>query len=193
MSRRQAMLWSTIFATIALLSWTGATSVRADSLVQMDPNDSAGRLDVKNLAHGHSRDRIRVRHVVSTREGWTKRAFSARGTLRLVFSVSGDNCAEAEVVVDVHRGEWRARWRSYDPLGCGQHDDNGGFGEFQGDLAIRKTSRRRVVIAIPRDLFGVRTDDYRWAVTTTWTCKDPCGDNAPNRGNGDRASILHDL
>lgn len=165
----------------------------ADTARHRDPNDTSGRLDVAVVRHGHSSDDSALKHLVRTREGWSKRAFRRRGTLRLVFSLRGDSCAEAEVVVDVARGRWRGRWRGYDPLGCGRGDDSGGYGEFLRRVPVRKSARDRIVVEVPRDLFPQRASEYRWGVTTTWTCDQPCGDNAPDRANGDRAPIQHTL
>jgi hypothetical protein len=184
--RRQAI--TTILAVVIL--GTGVPAA-GDTARYRDPEDTVGRLDVAVLKHRHSTDGTMLKHVVRTREGWSKRQFRRRGTLRLVFSLSGDSCAEAEVVVDVAHAKWRGRWRGYDPLGCGPEDDSGGWGEFYGRIEVRKPAADRIVIGVPRRRFGSR--GYLWAVTTTWTCKEPCGDDAPDRENADRAVIRHRL
>lgn len=182
-----------VLTAAVVLGFFGTSGALADSEARKDPNDSRGRLDVKVVRHAHSDNAKTLKHVVITREGWTTRAFGRKGTIFFVFSWRGNNCAETHVWVDVKDGALRARWRAWDPLGCGRGDDSGGWGEFYGKPRVRKTSLTRLVLLVPRTLLPRRIDSYRWAVTTLWSCKKPCGDKAPDRGHPDRAIVRHDI
>lgn len=185
--------WKQLMIGAIALTMVVPLGALADTHVERDPDDSMGRLDVKVVRHGHTLTGD-LKHVIVTRETWTKRQFDRKGSIRFLFSYYGDSCADAWVLIDVHRGDLRARWQGYDPLGCPKGDDDGGFSDFYGDVTVRKPSKDRLVLVVPRELFPVRADDYRWAVTTVWTdCKDPCGDNAPDRADADRTKIRHDL
>jgi hypothetical protein len=183
-------LW---LATALAVFLVGTSGVYADTQTQRDPEDSAGRLDVKVIRHSHTQDGRFLKHVVVTREGWSERAFRRKGLIYFVFSWRGNNCAESEVIVDTKDGGLRARWHGYDPLGCGKGDDAGGYGEFHGNVKVRKPTSNRLILLVPRKLFPNRMDRYQWSVTTTWVCDNPCGDNAPDRENSDRALVRHDL
>lgn len=185
---RTTQLAVAIFAATAL----GPLSALADTQPVRDPNDSAGRLDVKVLRHGHTSSGA-LKHTIVTREGWSTRAFARKGSIFVYFSYFGDSCADAWVRIDTKKGELRARWQGYDPLGCPKGDDNGGFSDFYENVKVRKPSRDRIVLIVPRKRFPNKADAYRWSVTTTWSPCDPCGDNAPDRGNSDRTKNRHEL
>lgn len=188
---RQQLFPGMVIAMIASIALMPIGAV-ADSGAVRDPDDSQGRLDVKTLRHGHTSGGD-LKHVIVTRESWTKRHFAREGFVWFYFSSFGDSCAEIWVAVDVHRGDLRARWQGYDPLGCPKGDDSGGFSDSQGELKVRKPGGDRLVLILPRDFFPKRVDSYRWAVTTIWHPCDPCGDSAPDRGNADRTVIRHEL
>lgn len=126
-------------------------------------------MDVRSLRNGHEGQVLR--HVVTTREGWTKSSFGRYGNMFFNFSTRGDSCAEYQAWVDARNGEIRARWQSYDPLGCGRHDDDGGYSNFYGELewllprlltANRPWPRRGVLIAAARHkLLGAREEPSR--------------------------------
>lgn len=156
-----------------------------------DPNDTVSRLDINLIRHGHARRGNAFKHVVATREGWSIDGFRRKGSIFYVFSWQGTNCADARVVVDVRDQKLRARWQPYDPLGCGRGDDFGVNSEFERSIPIRRSGNDRVVLLVPRSMFPKRIDNYRWGVTTLWRCSNPCGDSAPDRENGDRATFLH--
>lgn len=185
---RTTRLAVAIFAAAAL----GPSGALADTQAVRDPNDTASRLDVKVLRHGHTPNGS-LKHVIVTREGWTKSQFAREGSIRFLFSYFGDSCADAWVLIDTKNGELRARWQGYDPLGCPKGDDNGGFTNYYENVTVKKPSRDRIVLIVPRERFPKRADAYRWAVTTIWTACDPCGDDAPDRGNSDRTKIRHEL
>lgn len=115
----------------------GSVGALADSEAFPDPNDSVGRLDVKALRHNHTLDGT-LKHTIITRDGWTKRAFARRGTIFAYFSYYGDSCADARVWIDTKNGQLRARWQSYNPLGCPKDDDHGGSSDSYTDLTVKK-------------------------------------------------------
>ena len=96
-------------------------------------------------------------------------------------------------MVDTRRGELRARWHTYDPLGCGRRDDSGSSSDFYGDVKAIKRGPKRLAVLVPRRLLPRRDDADPGSATTVWDCENPCGDNAPNRDNSDRALIRHAL
>lgn len=188
MKMRTARVAVVLFVAMTL----GPGGALADTQAVRDPDDSASRLDVKVLRHGHTSSGA-LRHTIVTREGWTTREFARQGSILVYFSLFGDSCADAWVWIDTKKGELRARWQGYNPLGCPKGDDNGGFSDYYGDVAVKKPSRHRIVLIVPREMFPARADAYRWSVTTTWWPCNPCGDNAPDRRNSDRTKIRHEL
>ncbi len=127
---------------------------------------------------------------------------SAKGSaaLSLVFSTGGNACAEAHVMVDFKDGRLRSRIQSYDPLGCGRHDDSGGFGEWRAiPQRPRRDNRRSIVVFVPIDMLSkTELDQYRWSANTFFlqdgTPCSPrvCEDDAPDGGH-ERGLITHSL
>lgn len=107
-------------------------------------------MDVRSLRNGHEGQVLR--HVVTTREGWSRSAFDRYGYMYFIFSTRGDSCADYQAAVDTRNGKIRARWQSYDPLGCGEHDDSGGFSDFYARLEWEKPRDDRFVLKVPIDL-----------------------------------------
>ncbi len=181
---------SLLLASLLVISLTAPAT--ADTTTFFDPNDTRSPLDVRSLRNGHKGEILR--HVVTTREGWSRFAFVRQGSMYFLFSTRGDSCAEYQVRVDAKRGQIRARWQSYDPLGCGRHDDNGGFSDFYARLDWEKLRDDRFVLHVPIDLLELPADadHYRWSAITTWDRCYPCGDTAPDRGT-DRGLFTHQL
>jgi hypothetical protein len=141
----------------------------ADLRTIRDPNDVAGRLDIRSARHGHSG--ARVTHSVTTFGTFLSRSLRRDGFTFQIDTNANHRTFERFVAVFWANGALRARVAS-------RNSD-------LGAAAVSRRNGRTVRIVVRKDLLGSPLG-YRWLVASFFG---PSGfDVAPNR-----RLVLHDL
>jgi hypothetical protein len=161
--------------------------------------DDRGRLDVRQIRHGHGTKMSLIRHRLAMREEWGTRLLRPKGAgaIFLIFSSRGNDCAEQRMKITKKNGKLRAAMQVYDPVGCGPNDDSGGQSNYvriRADVEQRR-GRDLIVTFAKRHLAG-RRDEYTWSVVASLEsrrCHGGCVDYAPDEGQGIRGVLHHDV
>lgn len=140
----------------------------------LDPNDTLGKLDVRQVRLAHQPPPP-VWTVVTFAE-WRTAEMWDRGYIMVLLDTSGGERAEYYLLVRsigaVLRGSlWRARIYGPD--------------SYLGTVSVRRTSPRSasIQVGLSRLKFGAARSSYRWWVQTVFTgptCRRTCQDRAPN-------------
>jgi hypothetical protein len=170
---RASAPFAAALVTVALVAIV-ATAHHTDRL---DPNDTGGKLDVRQVRLAHQ-PLPPVWSVVTFAE-WRTAEMWDRGYVMVLLDTSGGKGAEYYLLVRsvgaVLRGSlWRARIYGPD--------------SHLGSVPVRRLSPRSasVQVALSRLKFGAKRSSYRWWVQTLFTgltCKRTCQDRAPNGGS----------
>ena len=161
----------------------------ADTISVADPNDTAGRLDIRSVGHGHTRTGKAYLHPVRMHRAWANNVLEGRSDIALWFSTDReDRFAEYRASIDVNRdGELRACFHGYS-----EFSDGAGVGPCDW-VPVRRPTARSVVVQIPRDALG---NSYKWYAATSYRQPESircsrrwCYDEAPD-GTG-RGRIPH--
>lgn len=158
-----------------------------------DANDSQGRLDVKVLRHGHSRDHLK--HSIVTFDGWRSRALKGGSYITILISTDRDRAAERTIGVDYLKGSLRGVM--YSCTGCeGDAPSRSRVGRVQVGRPDRTTLRIKFAgsLLANRDLRR-----YGWYVITSFvssrseSCSDtdPCDDLAPDLDDDGPRYVTH--
>lgn len=139
-----------------------------------DPNDTRGKLDVREVRLAHD-TRAPVWTVVTFAE-WGVYEMWDRGYLEVLLDTRRGEDAEYYLLVRSNRLELQGTlWRLH-PFGPDS---------YLGTVPVKRMSRRSasVQVGLRRLQFGERRDFYRWRVHTVFTsevCRRTCHDYAPN-------------
>ena len=192
----RARLVSALLAVVVLgLPGTAA----GDADLARDPDDTPGRLDVRQIRHGHGTRMRLVRHRIATRGEWNNRLLRRNGAGRiyLLFSTSGNDCSEQRMRIVRREGELRASIQGYDPASCGPNDDTGAQSTFQRvDAEIERRRGTDLIVTFPKRVLGRGLDEYSWSAWTelkSRRCDRRCTDFAPDEGAGRRGVLVHEL
>jgi hypothetical protein len=194
------MIARRLLAALAALSVLASAGIAvADAGLARDPDDTPGRLDVRQIRHGHGHRMGLIRHRVAMQGEWGTRLLRRKGAgeIYLLFSTRGNDCAEQRVRIVKREGKLRAAIQAFDPVGCGPNDDSGGQSNFvrlRADIDRRRG--RDIIVTFDADRLKKDLDDYTWSVMTTLEsrrCNDSCIDYAPDEAEGVRGVLLHDL
>lgn len=170
-----------------------------DADLARDADDTRGRLDVKQIRHGHGTRMGLLRHRIAMHGEWGTRVLRRKGAgeLYLIFSTRGNNCAEQRVKIVKRDGELSAFIQAYDPVGCGRYDDSGAMSEYVAlDAEIDRRRGRDIIVTFDKRDLRKKLDDYSWSVMTileSQRCNDSCIDYGPDDGKGVRGVLVHDL
>jgi hypothetical protein len=143
----------------------------ADIRTIRDPNDVAGRLDIKSARHGHQG--ARLVHVVTTFARFTSRSLRGGDSFTFQFDTNANHQTfERFVSVFWRNGALRAFVSSRT--------------RFLGRAAVSRPNRRTVRIVVRKNLLRSPLLRYRWIVASFFGTSG--SDVAPNR-----RLVLHDL
>jgi hypothetical protein len=167
---RLAAPFAAALATVALI----AVVAGAHDTDRMDPNDTGGKLDVKQVRLAHQPPP--PLWTVVTFAGWRNSEMWDRGYIMVLLDTSGGERAEYYLLVrslgQVLQGSlWRAR--------------NVGPDSYLGTVPVKRMSLRSasVQVGLSRLDFGPSRSFYRWWVQTLFTsetCRRTCQDRVPN-------------
>lgn len=171
----------------------GVPSAGASTGRRWDTNDTAGRLDIRMIAHEHERldGQRHVTHEVRTWKAWRSRLLARDATeIDFWFSLDGDPSPERVVYVKFRKRRLVAEYNRYI-----DHGDGAAVG-FLRRVRVERRGSRGVRVFVPRKALARRRDTYTWWVTTYFRGRDgsvcrsyyKCADAAPNRDG-----FAHDL
>lgn len=161
---RERLAISLLVAASFVLS--GAAS--ADTTSGSDPNDTASRLDIARVIHGHAsmkgEELLTLR--INTYERWRTRLLrSGINAIYISFSTDDDRSRERYMRIDFSGGRLRATMhRASD----GERIDN---------ARLKRASRRSVTVLFPKRLLGTAIDRYVSRPLTIFHANNdgPCG------------------
>jgi hypothetical protein len=143
----------------------------------LDPNDTRGKLDVKQVRLAHQP--LPPVWTVVTFAEWRTAEMWDRGYIMVLLDTSGGERADYYLLVrsigSALRGSlWRARIYGPD--------------SYVANIPVRRLSPRSasVQVGLSRLTFGAKRSSYRWWVQTVLTgrtCQRTCQDRAPNGGS----------
>jgi hypothetical protein len=143
----------------------------------LDPNDTRGKLDVRQVRLAHQP--LPPVWTVVTFAEWRTAEMWDRGYIMVLLDTSGGERADHYLLVrsvgSVLRGSlWQARIYGPD--------------SYVGNVRVKRLSPRSasVQVGLSRLRFGAKRSSYRWWVQTVFTgptCRRTCQDRAPNRGS----------
>jgi hypothetical protein len=152
-----------------------ALSAGAHDTDLRDPNDTRGKLDVREVLLGHEPGP--PRWTVITFARWSIPEMWDRGYVEVLLDTKGDDRAEYYILVRSNRKKlegtlWRLVAVGPDP--------------YLGAVAVDRRSLKSVTVEVGlwRLTFGGQRDFYRWWIHTVYTseiCRRTCHDRAPNR------------
>ena len=168
---RASAPFAAALATVALVAIV-ASAHHTDLL---DPNDTRGKLDVRQVRLAHQP--LPPVWTVVTFAEWRTAEMWDRGYILVLLDTSGGERADYYLLVrsigSVLRGSlWRARIFGPD--------------SYVGNVPVKRLSPRSasVQVSLSRLKFGAKRSSYRWWVQTVFTgltCQRTCQDRAPNR------------
>ena len=159
--------------SVTLLVGTFSSPGSADTARFTDPNDTPGKLDVRD-AHQEHDDR-RLVHNVRTFRRWRSRALRGDETYIGFYLDAGTKGSRADRFIWVRWKKGRGLYAQiFRPL---THAN----GDLLGPVRVSRPNRRSVRISIrPAQLSKRIRDGYRWRVTTSYekrTTEGPCGND----------------
>lgn len=177
MSRPYVLRASAPFAAALVTVALVAMVAGAHHTDLLDPNDTRGKLDVRQVRLAHQP--LPLVWTVVTFAEWRSAEMWDRGYIMVLLDTSAGKGAEFYLLVrsvgSVLRGSlWRAR--SFGP------------DSYLGKVPVRRLSPRSasVQVGLSRLRFGAKRSSYRWWVQTVFTgrtCQRTCQDRAPNGGS----------
>jgi hypothetical protein len=167
---RAAAPFAAALVTVALLALVAG----AHDTDLMDPNDTGGRLDVKQVRLAHEPGPP-VWTVVTFSE-WRIAEMWDRGYLMVLLDTQGGSGAEYYLLVRAVRADLQGSLWRVQTTGPDSH---------LGSLPVRRPSFRSasIQVGLRRLRFGASRAFYRWWVQTVFTnasCRRTCQDRAPN-------------
>jgi hypothetical protein len=176
MRGRRRLALSVIVGTVGLALVQAPAA--ADVVTRKDPKDTAGRLDIRRVSHGHAGEGA-VTHTITTYRRFASRLLrphgKATGVLQLwIDGDSDDGWWARQVVVQWRNGRLRA------PIFDAETQRR------VGRAKVTRPNRRSVKVAIKLSHLGDlgESREYFWmAVSDFWNqtrCKSSCWDFAPN-------------
>lgn len=160
----------------------------ADTQAFPDPDDTAGRLDIVSLRHGHSDNGLW--HSLTMQRAWHGRALRGQGSyLYIWFSTDNEDAyAERRIWIDFRDGRLIAGVEHYDEI-----SDGAGVSPIRRLRLIRPNRKTVKVFFRSRDL-GRGVTSYKWSAFSSYRHPDReacgrCFDEAPE-GAG-RGRITH--
>ncbi len=167
---RAAAPFAATLVTVAVI----AAAAGAHDTDVLDPNDTRGKLDVKQVRLAHQPGP--PFWTILTFGEWRTAEMWDRGYLMVLLDTEGGMGAESYLLIRsvgraLEGSLWRAR--AYGP------------DSFLGSVPVRRLSRRSasVQVGLSRLTFGASRSFYRWWVETLYTsdtCRRTCHDVAPN-------------
>ena len=177
MSRPYVLRASAPFAAALVTVALVAVVAGAHHTDLLDPNDTRGKLDVRQVRLAHQS--LPLVWTVVTFAEWRTAEMWDRGYIMVLLDTSAGKGADFYLLVrsvgPVLRGSlWRAR--SFGP------------DSHLGKVPVRRLSPRSasVQVGLSRLSFGAKRSSYRWWVQTVFTgrtCQRTCQDRAPNGGS----------
>jgi hypothetical protein len=174
MSRPYLLRASAPFAAALVTVALVAVVAGAHHTDLLDPNDTRGKLDVRQVRVAHQP--LPPEWTVVTFAEWRTAEMWDRGYIMVLLDTSGGGRPEYYLLVrsvgSVLRGSlWRARIYGPD--------------SHLGNIPVRRPSLRSasVQVSLSRLKFGASRSFYRWWVQTVFTgqtCRRTCQDRAPN-------------
>lgn len=169
---RAAAPFAAALVTIAL----AAAAAGAHHTDLADPDDTRGKLDVKQVRFAHVAQP--PFWTVVTFGQWGTAEMWDRGYITISLDTQGREGADYYMLIrSTHRSLEGSLWRAraYGP------------DSYLGSVPVKRLSRRSVSVrlGLSRVTFGTSRDFYRWRVETLFTsdiCRRTCHDRAPNGG-----------
>ena len=174
MARRWPRIAGPVAAAIAT-AMLAALAAGAHDTDLKDPNDTRGKLDVREVRLSHRT--ASPRWTVVTFADWGVFEMWDRGYVEILLDTRMERDPEYYLLVRASRSELvGSLWRLH-PTGPDS---------YLGTVPVKRPSRRSVSVQVGlwRLDFGDRRDFYRWRVHTIYTsdaCRRTCHDYAPSR------------
>lgn len=179
LARRAGLL--TNIVVLCLLTANGPAA--ANTNLRQDANDTAGRLDVRSISHGH-RPNGKLVHTISIYKGWRSGILDRRLTgIDLFLDVDDQPGPDLYISVEVDDdGRLRAPIRDWDT------------DRRMGTADPSKPTEKTLLIEFSPSDLGTSVQEYSWTARTTFhqeghpRCDEDdhgdigCTDHAPNRG-----------
>lgn len=166
-------------AILSVLLILGVPPASANTSSSGDPDDVAGRLDIKRITHGHARNG-KLWHKVAMERPWGRKALAGSNEIRLEFSSDReDRFDEVHVSVDLHEGKLKAWVFAYV-----EGSDYAGVGPSER-IRLERPDRTSVKVFFARGRVD-RRDRYVWSARAGYRDRDPsrcretCLDVAPD-------------
>jgi hypothetical protein len=162
------------FAAAIVTALLAALAAGAHDTDLTDPNDTRGKLDVREVRLAHE-TRTPIWTVVTFAD-WGVREMWDRGYVEVLLDTRSGEKIEYYLLVRSNRSELLGTlWRHH------------AFGpdSYLGPVPVSRRSRHSVSVQVGlwRLGFGEKREFYRWRVHTVFTsgtCRRTCHDNAPN-------------
>jgi hypothetical protein len=167
---RVAASFAAAIATAVLVSFVAG----AHDTDITDPNDTRGKLDVREVRLDHETPTPKWKIV--TFADWGVREMWDRGYLEVLLDTRRGETPEHYLLVRSNRSELQGTlWRFHAV----------GPDSYLGGVEVTRPSRRAVTVQVGlwRLTFGKDRDFYRWQIHTVFTsrvCRRTCHDDAPN-------------
>jgi hypothetical protein len=151
-------------ATLAVILVLAVSSSLADTRMVKDPDDAAGRLDVKSLIHGHAQGGRVLVHRLGTYHNWRGRRLKGDNShIYLWFTTDREKrYAEKRVVIDFKKGRLKAWLQTYQ-----ETSDSAVVGPLRR-IEVKRLNRHSVtVLFMRRALVGKGQGRYGWYASTS--------------------------
>lgn len=181
-----------VVATAVAVTLTPFVEASADYVRLLDLPDTPGRLDIRNIRHGHGERPGVLFHRLGTHRRWARWRLGNQSVIYFWISTDADAYAERRIVVDFVSRRLRAQMERYDEF------SDGAAISILANLRVTRPTRRSIKVFFPRRLLGKAVTEYGWSAETYYRARDSrrcrrrvCIDDAPV-GSG-RGRVVHRL
>jgi hypothetical protein len=143
-----------VLLTTSVIALSSASEVSANTASWLDPDDSAGRMDIGRYGHGHVNGRLV--HWFRTYERWPERLLKSACTIEFRFDTNHDLLKFERIVVVKRAPSGELRGFLYT-------DDRK---HFLGYVPARRPDAKTIKIKISRHELG-ESKRYRWSAFTS--------------------------